>query len=199
MIYLHKIPVFTLILIAHFSLAQPKSGNYGSLSVAYDSSENRITGYFNDATGWDEALQEPKYTCTFYFSGTFTDSISSISSYYPGDTLNQIQGYIKPLDTKSFTLKLAEEHGGCWNVSPADSTGRLFSIESENECLSIRYVTAEKAFFHSKPSKKGLLESYIIHNDVVHIYYIKNDWVYVQFFNGERQTNGWIKISDLNP
>jgi hypothetical protein len=200
MSYTHLILLsFVLFYSSQNCLGQPISGNYGNLSIAYDSSQNRITGYFNDATGWDDELQEPKFTCTFYINGYYTDSSSQITSFYPGDSINQIKGFIKNVTPHAINLKLEEEHGGCWNVAPLDSTGHTFTLESENNCLSIRYVKTEKAYFHSKPSKKGLLESFLVHHDIVYVYYIKDDWVYVQFYNGEKQTDGWIKVSDLNP
>jgi hypothetical protein len=171
------------------------SGNYGDgLRLCYDSSTKMVTGYFESYTG-----EDGKFSCLFYIEGKATTNQFSVKTYFPTDKKDDlISGTINIASNKQVTIKLPEEHGGCWNVQHfADKEPAVFTLEEKQSWIQVRYVDAAKTYFHSGKAvdKKG--KAYLVKGNVVCVERIEQEWAYCTYF-GKKATKGWLKLSDLN-
>jgi len=97
MILKGPVQFFSLLLLAQFIssgvTAQIKSGSYsGDLQIAFNPTNNKVSGSFESFTGYDEELKAPRFSCIFFFEGYYADRSFAIKSYYPlepgGDTID---------------------------------------------------------------------------------------------------------------
>jgi hypothetical protein len=193
-----SISLFILLLASVTAYSQKiQSGVYdNALLIAVNSSSNQLTGYYENYTGWDEESNSPRFSCVFYIEGEITDSKFSITTYYPNYS-ETILGYIEINSDSSINIKLAEEHGGCWNVEHFANEPNKFSIEENKDWIAIKFVKSDKAYFYNEKSEDKKRKAYIIKNDFVLIKKIEGDWAY-GVYEGKTITKGWIKLSDLN-
>jgi hypothetical protein len=175
------------------------SGTYDSgLILAYDSVNNIVTGYYENGTGWDEATNSPKFSCTFYIDGIPEGNTVKIKTYYPGDKLEDvISGNLEIVDNKTVQIALFEEHGGCWNVQHFTNEPVTFSLQNEKSWVQIRYINIAKSHFYSGKTMDKKLKSYLVKKDVVCIETVDKNWAYCVYY-GKKITKGWIKTADLN-
>ena len=77
----------TLLWLSNISFSQTiQSGEYDSvLKLAYDSTTKKLTGYYENYSGLDEATGNPKFSCIFYIQGTITGSLFAVDTYYHAD------------------------------------------------------------------------------------------------------------------
>lgn len=187
-------------LFANVLFAQTiKSGEYEfGLNLAFNNKTKRLTGYFENYTGWNQKTKAPMFSCIFYIEGIVNRNKFDVLTYYPGDkTDNTISGIIKILNDSTVEIKLEKEHGGCWNVQHFSGEPVKFKNENEKEWKEMKYVTANKTYFYAKKSLDAKQKAYVIKNDIVYVNKTAGDWTYCTFL-GERITKGWIKTADLN-
>jgi hypothetical protein len=55
-----------------------RPGRYGALELAKSPDGHVVTGYYADATGYDEHTQAPRFTCAFFFAGRTDQDPSAI-------------------------------------------------------------------------------------------------------------------------
>ncbi len=189
----------TVLWISNISFGQTiVSGEYDSgLKLAYDRVTNKLTGYFENYTGLDEETVNPKFSCIFYLTGTITGSQFAVDTYYPNDTSVVIKGNIQIINDKTASIKLPEDHGGCWNVRHFADEKVKFSLEKHITWTQISFITSAKAYFYSEKSINKKQKSYLIKNDFVCISKIEDDWAYCTFY-GKTITKGWIRTEALN-
>lgn len=192
-------PVFVLLFAATRAGAQPLvSGDYGyGLKLAYDSSTREVTGYFEDYTGWDEATKSHPFSCVFFFRGILTGPTITIRSFYPEYPKEVIGGTLLRAEKNSVYLKLAEEHGGCWNVRHFAGKPQRFDLEKRADWTRIGYVTTAKAYFYKAPSEAQKQKAYLVRFDFVCVGRRQGAWAYCTYF-GTRVSKGWVKLSDLD-
>lgn len=132
--------IFSLIffILNNNSNAQIKSGIYDvGLTLAYDSSQHRITGCFENATGYDELTKSPRFTCIFYIEGNVKSNSVNIITYYPEDKISDtISGKLEIINDRSVSIKLREDHGGCWNVEQFSNDKVVFNLGQQNQINS---------------------------------------------------------------
>ena len=191
----------TFIIGANFASGQHlKSGEYGyiGLKIAVDSSTNILTGYFENYTGWDEETQNPKFSCIFYIVGEIKGENVLINTFYPKKTISgEVKGEINIIEDSIFSIKLTEEHGGCWNVEHFADQLEVYELQKAQKWIQIRYVDKAKTYFHKTDSQSKKLKSYLIQGDFVKVMEIKNEWA-LCIYDGKKSTCGWIKLADLN-
>ncbi len=182
-----------------FLFGQPiVSGQYNAgLKLAYDGKLNKLTGYLESYTGLDEATGTPKFSCIFYIQGAITGSQFTVDTYYPNEKNDNIQGNMQLLNGTTVTIKLLQEHSGCWNVQHFADEQVKFSLEKPVAWKQIRFITSDKAYFYADKSIHKKQKSYIIKNDFVCIDRIEDNWAFCTFF-GKTTRKGWIRIADLN-
>lgn len=197
---------FTTVIIVLFALncrssiyGQFISGKYGNgLNLAFNPQTNRITGYFEDYTGLDDNTGEPKFSCTFYITGIYNKNGFGIVTYFPADKEDDlIKGEIRIKDTKTVSIKLADDHGGCWNVQPFSDGFINFTLTSETGWIEICYIETDKAYFHNDKNDASKRKAYVVKGDIVYIDKIEKDWVHCKYM-GKKTTEGWIKRETVN-
>ena len=170
----------------------------GGLYLAVDSFNHRLTGYFDQSSGWDEELKCPKFSCIFFIEGIVKADTVRIATYYPdsrGEDL--IYGTLKIIDEKSVSIQLDEDHGGCWNVQIFKTEPISFQLEQAANWNCIRYVTKPKAYFYAEKKKDKRRKTYIVQNDFICIDQLDNEWAHGYFYS-DKTTEGWLRLSDLN-
>jgi hypothetical protein len=196
----NALTIITLLLLSTISFGQKiVTGEYNfGLKLAYDNKTNKLTGYFENYTGLDEATNNPKFSCIFYIEGIIEGNIVKIKTYYPTDKLDDIIfGTLELANSKTVTIKLPEEHGGCWNVQHFADEPAKFTLEKDLAWVQIRFINADKTYFYSDKSTNKKQKSYLVKNNFVCIDKIEGDWAHCTFY-GKKITKGWIKTEDLN-
>lgn len=203
---MNYLKIIYMLLINLFSgsilLAQPVSGKYDSeLNLAFDTTRNLVTGYFEQYIGQDEETGNPRFSCVFYLEGFISGDSARIQSYFPLQKEEDlITGTLTFKSGEQLTLKLQEDHGGCWNVQPFRYEPIGFSPEKVTNWIQVRYISSPKAFFISSEVKsKELKQHHLVKGDIVYVEKIANDRVYCTFFSPQKTTKGWILLKDLNP
>ncbi len=182
--------------------AEPVSGEYADgLMLAFDKQHKRLTAYFENYTGWDERFKWPRFSCIFYIEAKeAASSPAVIKTWYPQDK-TVIAGNLSwsDDDSASIFIKLASEHGGCFNVQPFSREKVLFELMEPTDWLAIEIVKPKKAYFHRQPIAKSKTRAYVIARDVVKVIKTKPDWVYAEYRHYEtgRITRGWLKKQTL--
>lgn len=196
-----NISLFLLLVFSTLSFCQQKiqSGEYeNGLRIAYDGESKKITGYYENYTGFDENSKTPRFSCIFYIEGTVVGQKTIIKTYFPENkNEDTIEGELEIIDNEILYIKLPEEHGGCWNVQHFADSPEKFELEKEFNWIQVRYVNSNKSYFYKDKSDNKILKSYVIKGDIVHIEKIQGDWALCSYF-GKRTTKGWLKIADLN-
>ncbi|MES2575346.1 MAG: hypothetical protein V4572_10415 [Bacteroidota bacterium] len=189
------------LLLVNISFGQKiATGEYDSgLKLAYDNKTNKLTGYFESYSGWDERTKAPQFSCIFYIEGIIKNGKAKIKTYYPLDELDEtIIGTIEIINNKTVKIKLPEDHGGCWNVQHfADYEPAQFDLEKNIPWIQIRYIVSKKAYFYSEKSTTKKQKAYLIRRDFICIEKIEGDWAYC-VYHGNKTTKGWMKLADLN-
>ena len=81
------------------------SGYYSStMLIGVDDNSGIVTGWYENYTGWDEQIQAPRFSCSFYLFGKLHGDRYHITTWYPG-TDDQIEG--------SLTFSLRMSSRGC--------------------------------------------------------------------------------------
>jgi len=195
------VSLFILFLFSSLGLSQQRiqSGEYdNSLRMAYDSESKKITGYYENYTGWDEETKSPRFSCVFYIEGTIAEQKAIIKTYFPeAKNEDTIEGRIEIVNSETLYIVLPEEHGGCWNVQHFADKPDKFELVKEFNWIQIRYVNTEKSYFHKEKSDAKKQKPYVIKGDIVYIEKIEGDWALCSYF-GKKTTKGWLKVTDLN-
>lgn len=100
-------------------------------------------------------------------------------------------------DNTGISIVLDDEHGGCWNVQPFSNYAISFNLEKRENWKEIKYVTAEKTYFHNTKDDKTKRKGYVVKGDYLTVEKIEGGWAYCSY-HGKTVTQGWIKLKDLN-
>jgi len=189
------VPLFFLALTSYGQTTLP-SGIYGELKIAINKNTNKVTGFYENGTGYDESTGNSKFSCIFYIEGKLVNNKSFIWTYFPADTDN-ITGTLI-IDNKVIKVHLQKEHGGCWNLQHfSDKEPASFAIDTEKPWIQIQYAIKEKVYFYSDKHESSKRNAYILKGNIVYIEKIDGDWVYCSYL-GKKMTKGWVKLSELN-
>ncbi len=117
--------------------AAPRSGIYSDvLRLAYDAEQKKLTGYYENYTGWDAKTNSPQFSCTFYFvARDIYDSPVKIKTWPPGSKISDlIEGLLHwSDDQENLTIRLEEDHGGCWNVQHFSDESVSFKLTEQTD------------------------------------------------------------------
>lgn len=174
-----------------------KSGEYGELNIAIDGFMKRITGFYENYSGWDEEKKGPKFSCIFYLEGKLENDKAEIKTYYPLEKQDVKWGLFQQSDSNSVSIKLFEEHGGCWNVQHFADEKVNFTLDNPTDWIQVRFADKDKVFIYSDYEATNIQKSYIVKGDIVFVDEIRNTSAHCTYF-GKKKKSGWIKIEDLN-
>jgi hypothetical protein len=188
-----------LLLIAGCKQITLVSGYYSdNLNLAYNPANKLITGFYENHSGYDDSTQTFSFSCMFYLEGKLTDTAITVKTYYPADKENDlIEGRLVVKDEKQVSLKLPEEHGGCWNVQHLADEPVGFSLGEAKMFIEIRYIDVEKSWFFSENREDTKEKSYLIKGDIIYIDKIESGWLHCKY-QGKNTVEGWIKAETVN-
>ena len=182
------------------------SGYYDmSLAIAYDKESKKISGYYEDFSGWDNSTNSPRFDYSFYLEGIYEGSnLIKIRGWYPQEDLSDediISGILKLSDKKDkLYIKLDEDSESYLNIQYFIDKFVEFELDSNGkEWKEIRFVKSEKTHFYSKADEQYKMNSYVIRNDVLKVIKRKFDWSYIEYKNRDSGEiyKAWVKNSDL--
>lgn len=192
---------FLFLLYIPYSQAQKvSSGIYGSgLNIAFDELTGKVTGFYDNESGYDEKTGTAQFSCTFYFSGKADLNQSNIISFYPGDSVpDSIPGILEFGINDQLTIRLNSDHGGCWNVQTFASEPVSFSLYKAVSWSQIRYVTGSNVDLFKDASGSSSFNVKLPFGSVVGISGMKGDFALCTVLNSTDDViSGWIKLSDL--
>jgi hypothetical protein len=174
------------------------SGDYNDgLKLCYDSATKKVTGYFEEGTGYDEQTNSSRFSCIFYIEGTVSGKKFKVNTYFPADKKDDlVTGTMELVSNTSVNLVLPQDHGGCWNVQPFTKPVD-FTLDKKQAWIQIRYVNIAKAYFYSEKLDDKRTKIYLVKADVVCVEKIEAGWAYCTYF-GKKVSKGWVKVSELN-
>ncbi len=178
--------------------AQLSSGTFSrGLQIAFDSTRQTVTGYFEEYSGYDDELEQPKFSCIFFIHGVLKDSLIPIKTYYPFEqTQDTIHGYIRIINDHSFEMKLEEEHGGCWNVSHFSDEAVVFNLDEKRNWLQVSYsIIPEMKIYSDSSSNKKLLLS-VKNKMILFIDDKQNGWCRI-LIEGKKPIQGWVTSKEI--
>ena len=170
------------------------SGDYGGeMLMAVDPASHVVSGYFQSSTG------NGQFSCIFYFTGKPGASDIPIRSYFPETPGDAIAGRLVKKARGSFQLRLASEHGGCWNVQhfadkeqPAE-----FTLDTAYPWISIAVVKSAKAYFFQTPLSKAPRKASVVKGDGLGVRAVQPGWLQVDFVGSGKPVSGWMRSSDV--
>jgi hypothetical protein len=176
------------------------SGFYDSLLVGIDKDKGELTGFFEDATGWDEQTKSPRFSCAFYIYGKLQGDKYQVTTWYPGDN-EYIKGelrFVLKEGRREIDMRLESEHGGCWNVHPfaKNASPVTLGLIEHGDWIGVKLVSANKAFFHKGPTPQMKGRAYLVKYDPVRVIKVQVGWVEAEY-GAKKVVRGWIKESDL--
>ena len=195
----YSILLFSFFIINTSNAQSFISGMYDvGLTLAYNKSSQKITGCYENATGYDEQTKSPRFTCIFYIEGKVKGNVVDIITYYPEEKFSDtISGKLEIIKDKTISIKLREDHGGCWNVEQFSDETKTIGLSQAINVSEVKYVISNKAYFYAQKNNKTMLKKYVVKNDFVYVEKIEGGWAYCSFY-GNKITNGWIKLENLN-
>jgi hypothetical protein len=170
------------------------------MPIGVDKEKGEVTGFFSESGGWDDQTKAPRFSCIFYIYGKLQGDTYQVTTWYPGNK-EYIKGELKFIVSegrKEIDLRLAEEHGGCWNVRhfAKDANPATLELEKSGDWIGVRVVSANKAFFHKGPNVQTKERAYVVKHDPVRALKVQAGWVEAEY-GDDKVTRGWIKESDL--
>ena len=167
------------------------SGDYGGeMLIGVDPASHAVTGYYQSSTG------NGQFSRIFYLTGK---ADGAIRTYFPETPAEVVTGRLTRDGRDSFRVRLAREHGGCWNVQhfadkdqPAD-----FTLETAYPWISIAVVTSARAHFFGGPLSKAPRKSYVVKGDGLGVRAARPGWLQVDFIGGGKPVTGWVRRSDV--
>ena len=176
-----------------------RSGMYDyGLYLSYDSVSKKITGCYEDYSGWNEVVKAPQFSCVFYIEGNCIENSCQVSTYFPADFQDdRINGKIWLKDKDTIAMYLDGEHGGCGNSLTMTDAPQKFTLQRAMEWQQIRFVKSGKSYFYKDAFGSDRARAYLVKNDFLCIDKIAGNRAHGTYY-GRVNTSGWIAIEDLN-
>ncbi len=185
---------------AALAAAPVVSGSYNeAMLLGYDPASGHVSGYFNMTRG-----ENPSFSCIFYIGGKLAGGRAAIDTWYPAEpNTDRIKGELVLTNAKTFTIRLAKDHGGCGMVEPfadASQPPWSFDLATAFPWIAVAAVKSAKAYFYDAPGAAQHRKGYVVQGDGVGIRAIKSGWAQVDYVDGSKASpTGWLKTSDLYP
>ncbi len=171
-------------------------GVYGEMLVGFDPASQAVSGYFYSQTG------QGQYSCIFYLRGRLRGAEAEIATYFPESPRDDlIKGRLVLAARGQFRVRLASEHGGCWNVRHFADEGQPaeFRLDAAHPWVSVAVVKADRAYFFDAPASPVHRKAHVVKGDGVGVRAFRPGWLQVDFVSGDRPVSGWIRESDVYP
>lgn len=162
------------------------SGLYrGGLKLAING--NTVSGYYEDASGWNEAVGAPQFSCEYSFVGEYTGS-DTIPLTLPTD--DGATGRLEILSPGQIRVSLSRSP--CDNDQPVTE---VWEIASAYPLVAIRNVISPKSYFYSSPGEQSRRSAYLVKGDRAEVVGINGEWYQVRYQGAKSTTEGWMPAS----
>ena len=180
---------------AHAQDTSIASGVYDELLMGFDPTTRIVSGYYYSETGGGQ------FSCIFYLSGKLSGASAPISTYFPEEPADEvIKGKLVVETHHKFQIRLAEEHGGCWNVmhfADAEQPAE-FELQSAYPWTSIAVVKSKRAYFFPDPASATHRKAYVVKGNGVGVRAKKPGWLNVDYIDPDgKAISGWIRQADV--
>lgn len=163
--------------------AKLASGLYrGGLRLAIDG--NVVSGYYEDASGWNEEVGAPQFWCEYSFTGTYkgSDTIPLTLSSDSGAT-----GSLEILSSEKIRVSLSRSP--CNNEEPVTEE---WEIADAYPLIAIKNVVASRSDFYSSPDESARRKAYLVRGDRAEIMEMNGEWYRVRYYGATATTEGWM-------
>lgn len=190
----------------------PRSGEQRSsfateAAIGFDEAKSHISGFYHF-----KQVQMENHSfhadCTILFSGTFTakkvipivatDVAAKKIIFVKGNL--EFRGYANVApgnpNEEIFTLRLYENLPSCSDAVDVSTFDMDIEIERFDKWKMVSAVRSKRAYFYSEPDEISKGKAFLVAGDVIRIYEENENWYYVKYQNGKKETAGWIKKSD---
>jgi hypothetical protein len=176
------------------------SGRYGPAALALDPHTGLLTGVVDAQRGrsGDESA-----SCVFFLLGVPTGDRYRLTTWHPPSTSSApaLPGTLVPGDdAASVRIRLEQVPDGCGRVNPflARGEGDTFRRDGPaTDWIAVRFVAADRAYFHDAPAPDQQRSAYVVRGDVVTVQTRRPGWVRATFHGSQGRTTGWIRAGDL--
>ncbi len=190
----------------------PQSGEQQSsfateAAIGFDEAKSHISGFYHF-----KQVQQSDHSfhadCTILFSGTFvgkkitpivaTDITAQRPKFVKGSL--EFRGYANTLPNtprvEIFSLRLNKNLPSCSDAVDISESDIGFEVDKFGKWKMVSAVRAKRAYFHSTPNDASRRKAFLVSADVIYVYEENDDWYYVKYQNGKKETTGWIRKSD---
>jgi hypothetical protein len=146
-----------------------------------------VSGYYEDASGWNEQVDAPQFSCEYSFSGKYTGSDTiylALKGYIDG------KGTLEILSRQQIRLSLSLNP--CENEQPSAET---LQIESPYRLVAIESISAPKSYFYSQPDETSRRKAYLVKGDKAEVTDVEGSWYRVSYRGAKSTTEGWMPAS----
>jgi hypothetical protein len=178
------------------TLSTVVSGDYGDgMLIGVNPATHAVTGYYaaDNVNG--------QFSCIFYLAGKLGPSPIPVSTYFPETPAQKISGKLFLEAPDRLKVRLAAEHGGCWNVMhfADDGDPAEFALVARHPWLSIAVIRSDRAYFFDTPASVQHRKAYLVKGDGVGVRETRPDWLQVDFLRDNKMTSGWIRKAEVYP
>lgn len=148
---------------------------------------NVVTGYYEDASGWNDAVGAPQFSCEYSFTGEYTGS-DIIPLNLPMD--DGATGRLEILSPGKIRVYLSRSP--CHNDQ---AVTEVWEIESAYPLLAIKNVVSPKSYFYANPNEESRRSAYLLKGDRAEVTGINGEWYEVRYHGEKSITEGWMPAS----
>ncbi|HXU99669.1 MAG TPA: hypothetical protein VG166_04150 [Caulobacteraceae bacterium] len=167
------------------------------LILGVDPATRTVSGYYSSETGGGQ------FSCIFYLTGKLAGARAAITTWFPQTPTDEvIKGELARQAGGTIRVRLASEHGGCWNVQPFADKDRPaeFTLETARPWTSVAVVKSKKAYFFATPTSATHRKGYVVQGDGLGVRAERPGWLAVDFVDPDgKAASGWIRRSDVYP
>lgn len=195
---LYLLLLFTTAYLASYAqITSGEYGGYGLLRLAFDKQTKQVAGNYEFYSGIDIDSGIPRFSCIVYFDGTVINNKSTIKIRTPF-TNDSVEGKLTIVNDTAITVSFSKELEDCWNAEYFVKEPVTFELNKPEKWIAAKYISVDKAYFHSAPNSDSKSKAYLVKGDVIFTDSISNGWVHCTYFGEKKNTAGWIKTTNLN-
>lgn len=162
------------------------SGLYkGGLKLAVRG--DSVFGYYEDASGWNEVVNAPQFSCGYSFRGRYRGSNSVALIVHANATATGTLEILSPE-----TIRVTLSANPCENEQPTTQT---WELEKAYALLGIREIAVAKSYFYSAADAGMRRKAYVVKGDRVEVVGSKPGWYEVVYHGARSTTSGWMPRS----
>lgn len=166
-----------LVWLSAFAFGGAVSGNYGPLALGFDSAAGRVEGLYQEASGWDEAIGAPRFSCFLRLGGRWESDRGELTVRTSPGGGPEGRATLRFLPDRRMVLRFSSFHGGACPSSGRDDT---LALDSARPWIGMGTLRV-RSWFHSAPEPSRRTRAYVLPGDAVWILEWRKDFARVEF------------------